>query len=290
MLIQKVLHLHKEEEKKNPNINHEYIISEKKDGWYVFVDYFPDRGFSYPVSSSYRFVPSMEKSIDLFRRLPKPINHCRFIMEAVIPGMDFYTMNGIFNRSVGDVNRDDVEFYFHDLITLVDGNPIPETALDRYKRLQQIEQEIKNISRFHLLPILGISKDKNVWMKHAEEVWENGGEGVVLKRVDAQYKPDRRDSSLMKIKLENSFDLLCVRMYKTIGEKGNENLNLDLKNKKGIIIPVRIGKFSDIAKFEKESPVGKVIKIKCMKQSKDGSYREPRYDCVRYDKTDKDID
>ena len=277
---QKVLHLYKEEEKVRPKIDNKYIISEKLDGWYVAVRYTVDRGWEYPISSAGRYIPSMEHTVDsIWSRLPNLSYNALFIMEAVIPGKEFYETNGLFNRSTGDYACEEVEFHIHDLLNM----GYVKRATDRYSDLKTYLSQVKQ-KKVHLHPYLGISDDKKVWMRHAENVWEKGGEGVVLKQVDGLYYPGKRNSSLMKIKLEETYDLLCIRQYWTVGDKGNDNLNLDLKDDLGFVVSVRIGKHKDIEEFEKDSPVGKIVEIKCMTKTKDGSYREPRFKCVRYDK------
>lgn len=275
MEMQKALHLHLELEKKKPNVNHKYIVTEKKDGWWTAIDYDGNRWHP-PKQSSLETAYSLSHTLPQWEALPRPPRPCRIIAEAKIPDIDFHTMNGIFNRR--KEYAEGVEFHLHDLIFDVN-----EPALDRYSRLRGIDFNYHK--GLFLLPIIDVTDDLGKVKGYAEGIWDQEGEGVVLKRVDSPYKPGKRDSSLMKIKLEKTFDLLCIDMYWTQGEKGNDNLNLMLKNLKGITVPVRVGKHSDIHHFTNvESPVGRVVQIKCMKQLLDGSYREPRFQHVRYDK------
>ncbi len=286
---QKVLHLHIEEKKKKPQINYDYLMLEKLDGWYVYIDYISGT-WHYPRSSAGRIIPSFQWMRDegfLDKHIkPLPID-CRFIVEATIDGKLFHEANGLFNRSKGDCSCRDVIFNFHDLVPLRAENNHYRNS-ERYWMLQD---EIQFLSeQFRLIPLLGVSSNKNTWYNVADKIWDRGGEGLILKRANDVYHPGKRNASMLKIKLEEEFDLLCVNMYTTIGEKGNENLNLDLKNLKGIVVPVRIGKYSDIAEFERSSPIGKVVQIRAMCQLEDGSYREPRFVGVRYDKKQSEID
>lgn len=286
MQPQKVLSLHKELTKKKPDISYPYMMSLKEDGWYSSIEFIPEKGYQHILSSAGREIPSLAHTTELFNlslnfKLPHTI-----IMESVIPGIDFHEMNGLFNRTKNILPLKQTVFKVHDIV-------FPEkpdlSALERYELLKTFKSHLEKTGQIILQPLLGIAHEPNVWFQEANKAWEMGEEGIVLKRIGDIYKPGKRDASLMKIKLEKTFDLLCIRMYKTMGEKGNENLNLDLKNLRGIIVSVRIGKHSDIASFELNSPVGKVIEIKCMCDLPDGSYREPRFSRVRFDKKSSDI-
>lgn len=293
MLPQKVLHLHLEESKKNPKINHSYMVSEKLDGIYTYADYITGVGWSPIKSRVARTIPSMDYALNLLYKLPTPKVDCRLIMEATIPGLDFHTANGIFNRSVGECQAVDTVFKLHDYVPLnTYFKNLPENkAIGRWNILKQLDLSSSKGKLEHI-PLLAVSNSKAIWMHYAEQVWDNGGEGVVLKQEDALYQPDKRNSSLMKIKLECAVDLECIALYYTIGEKGNRNLNLRLRRRNGIIVPVRVPKHEDIALFEADSSqvLGQVVEVKAMKELKDGALREPRFFRVRYDKELRDID
>ena len=272
---QKVLHLYLEEKKKKPNFLGDYIISEKVDGIYAYVDYDPLNGYSRIHSRAGRPIPAFEKQAKFFDDIiVAGLPAHRLIMEAYIPGKDFYTANGIFNRSIGDYHCDEVHFALHDII--IEGYPKP--AIDRYNFLLMAVKPLYEHIVVH--PILGVSPDKEVWMHYAEKVWEKDGEGVVLKAAGEIYYPDKRNSSLMKIKLESKFNLLCVEMFYTEGEKGFSNINIVCRRRSGALVTVRLAKHSDIALIEedKNSFLGKVVTLKCMCEiTKGGLLREPRF-------------
>jgi hypothetical protein len=283
---QKVLHLWKEEEKKTPKLHGRFIESIKLNGWYVYIDFDPRKGWSEIHSSAMRPIPAFEKYKEQFDIFETGVAR-RLIAEAIIPGMDFFEMNGLFNRSAGNCHANGVEFHFHDMLVIPRLNT---TAIDRYRELEDFVCH-KQTETIKLHPTRNLRNyTKEVWYEIFNEVVEAGEEGLVFKRADSIYTPGKKNSDLVKMKMEDTFDLLCKRMYWTKGEKGNDNLNLDLENKLGIITPVRIGKYSDIAEFQRDSPVGKVIEIKAMMKTKYGNYKEPRFNRVRGDKLPKDID
>ncbi len=293
---QLVLHLHLEEAKKKPKISGNYLVTEKKDGIYAIIDYSVDTGWDYIYSRQGRKIPAFFWTKEFFNNtLTKPSVNCRLIMEATIDGKEFHESAGIFNRSdkKTDFQAYDAIFNLHDII-LTDTFHVDTAenyALNRWNLLQALDIS-KCENKIRKIPLLTISDDKKVWMKYFNEIVEAGGEGIVLKATNSLYQPDKRNSSLMKIKLETNAFLHCVGMYRTVGEKGNSNLNLTLRSKAGHNIEVRVGRHEDIARFENDSStvLDKVVEIKAMCKLESGQYREPRLLHVRYDKDLKAID
>jgi ATP-dependent DNA ligase len=289
--MQKAKHLYLEQEKKKPNLNFTGMVSIKYDGWFIYFDYHKDE-WTGPYTSSGRLCPALRWLLPQVKLKfkPKPGTNWRLIAEGIIPDYDFYYINGKFNTSQNAYLEDRAVLYFHDLVQF-DAllRPTKDTAIHRYSRLVETLDDIKN-PYFQLLPIEVVSSDIKVWENRAEKAWENNQEGVVIKKVDSLYLPGERSSELSKIKLEAEFDLECIKFYKTIGEKGNENWNMDLIDKYSTIVPIRIGKHTDIDYFQNHNPIGQVVSIKCMKKNKDGSYREPRFKCLRPDKHLSQID
>jgi len=292
MQIQKVKHLHLEEAKKTPNTKHKYIITEKIDGWYVYCDYDRFSGWSNIYSSANRIIPSMEHCFQkYFSKLPNPSSNCRLVMEAYIPDTCFYILNGIFNRSVDAYDALDVHFKVHDIIYFDD---LIKTAITRYEHLFTLEDQgfFSKADRIDVLSILDISSERKDWLRIFDTVTYGGGEGIILKQTDGLYCAGKRNSSLMKIKLEKELDLLCVGAYETFGDKGNRNLNIKLVTKAGIEINVRVGRHEDIDNIDADNNyiVGKVCVIKCMKINADGTLREPRFIAISEHKTKEEID
>lgn len=289
MKPQKVLHLHLEEAKKKPKTDHDFIISEKLDGWYVYCDYNLLTGWGDVTSSAGRVIPSMQFARkEVFDKLPCPRGNCRMIMEAIIPETPFSILNGVFNRSKENCSALDVIFKAHDLVYFAD---TLSTAHRRYSKLSNYLDPVSS-QRLSTLSTLAITSDKKIWLSIFDSITYNGGEGIILKQADGLYHRGKRNSSLMKIKLEDTLALHCVGVEETFGEKGNRNLNLLLKRKSGVDVTVRVGKHSDIAAIDADNSyiVGKVVSVKCMKELETGSLREPRFVEILHSKTIEEVD
>lgn len=279
---QKPLHYYKALELKQPKVRGEYIFTEKKDGIFVCIDYDPlQRLWLKPKSFAQRIIPAFDH-INLNNKGLSIGRECRLIMEATIPGLDFHTTNGIFNRKY-ELATDTV-FWLHDVY-------IPGTLAKAAERWKQVE-ELYSKCGFEKMPLLGCSSNPDDWKRWFEQVVEQGGEGIVGKQTHSLYVPEGRNESMIKIKEECSRDLLCVGLEPTTGKKLEPSLNLILKDKSGTIITVVVPKDSD-RDLWKETPslvVGKVCEIKAMKLLPNNMLREPRFKSIRYDKSVVDID
>jgi hypothetical protein len=273
--VQKVLHLYKEEEKKKPKIQGDYLITEKLDGWYAYLDHFTSTGWGEVTSRQDRVIPSMLHARDNFIALyPRPQINFRVIFEITIPGLDFHTANGILNRSIGDCQAIDSIINVHDIVFY---DNLKLINLERWNMLQSLP--LGGQDKIVKVPLLGISDKKEVWMHYANQVWEKGGEGIVLKEANGVYHSGKRNSSLMKVKLEEETTLRCIDYFYTIGEKGNSNLNATMVGEDGVKVVVRIGKHSDIARIKEDSSyiLSQLCKIVYMCKLSGGQLREARF-------------
>lgn len=282
MKPQLVLHLHKEEAKKKPKLLGDYIVTEKLDGIYVYIDYINDN-WQVPHSRAGRPIPAFEHVKDeLFELLEPPSVPTRFIAEAThLTIKDFHTINGIFNRSVGNYKCEEVIFTFHDMVEF---GRLHVPAAERLEQLECWYHEdndwLSEIFTIECADTLAETSDKEEWLEHFYRVKESGGEGIVLKHVDSPYYPDKRNSSLMKIKLEEQLVLHCVDVFYTVGEKGHSNLNATFRRNSGTEVVVRIGRYEDIVKIEEDKDfiLGKPCLIEYMCEVVvGGSLREPRF-------------
>ncbi len=285
MKPQKALHLHLEEAKKNPkHLGHEYMVFEKHDGWYGYVDL--PSGIVHSRAS--RAIPSLQEfSQKLQERLPR--TRGRLLFEIMIEGLEydsFSELNGILNRKYEQV--DDVYIQVHDFIPQFN---VGVDAYTRYKFAEEIVQRI-DLPSVRLSPILSISSDPTQWRSSVEKVWEKGGEGVILKRLKAPYSPEKRNFDLMKIKEEVTLDLVVVDMVVGQGKYQGTLGALIVQEKNGNkhTVSGMTDAQRDVWWTNKSEIIGKVVEVKAMKKLKDGSLREPRFKAIRFDKNVDEID
>lgn len=279
---QKPLHLFKAMELKNPKVSGEYLFSSKLDGWFACADYNPTTGLWSPLKSfSQRIVPAW-KHIDINELNIHSSRRLRLIFEAVIPNMDFYTMNGLFNRKKELAL--DTELWLHDAVPI----DSMQTAAERWDTVQLLHAS----GKFKTVPIYGVSSDQEQWEEWFQIAISNGEEGIVGKHLDSYYCPGGRNESLIKIKAEVTKDLLCTGVIPTVGKKGEPSLNLLLRNKSGAIITVVVPKDADQIAWRNNPSlvIGKVCEVVAMSENVGGSLREPRFKSIRQDKTASDID
>ena len=285
---QKVLSLKTELEKKNPKLQGNFLVTTKYEGWYVSIAYTTLAGWSCPVSSNSRTIPSMEWTRSLFSKLPVPKEDCFLIAEAYLEDTPFHILNGIFNTSKGACSCLEVQFKLHDII--YPNNP-SLTAIERYNRLGELDLH-KIETNAQIVPILysGIYDSKE-WQRHFEVIANRGGEGIVAKRDTSIYMAGKRNSDLLKLKLELTVDCLAVALEETVGDKGNSGLVLVSRRKNGVLVRTVIGKHVDQDLFRKDSSnvIGKVVQVKAMEEYADGQLRQPVFQHVRHDKLTTEI-
>lgn len=288
--MQKVLHLKDALKLKNPKLDGEYIITEKIEGWYVTIEYRKSTGLWYaPISSAGRLIPAIAWTANLFDlHFPKPTHDCTIIAEAYLDDTPFPILNGIFNKSVGNYKCRDVIFKVHDMLIS------NMTYLSAYARLLMLQEFSDKVNKhwFDVLPILSIERyDYEVWNNIFTSVASVGGEGIVAKQTEALYQDGKRNSSLIKLKLECTVDCLAVALEETVGEKGNPGLVLISQRANGTLVRTVVGKHVDQELFrsDRSSVIGKVIQVKAMEQFPDGQLRQPVFQHVRHDKHASDI-
>lgn len=282
MKMQKCQSLAKELEKKKPKIEGAYIITPKLDGWYVYCDFTEGR-WGNLMSSSGRVIPSLEH-IDLNLYDIVPPYSSRLIMEAIVPGRSFHEANGMLNRSTGDYRLDEVELWAHDLV------PFTNTfsAHYRYMNLYDLVKNDKSYLKF--IQIIKISSDMEEWESLMAKAISSGYEGIIAKKCTSLYQPGKRNASLIKLKMELTADLAIKGIYWTKGKKGNDNLNMTLSDREGVLTEVRIGEQKMIDYLQRIDLSGKVACIKAMERLSSGKFRQPVFSHIRWDKTVDQID
>lgn len=275
-------HLYDEEAKRKPEYEgHQYAVMEKLDGWYGYFDI----ADGHIRSRAGRVIPSCAQMASELR------DHCRkidvttgiFIFEILVRGVpDFHTLNGILNRKQICL---DVYLKVHDFVEELD-----TPWFTRYKEADLLLNGIS--ADVSMIPAHNVTSEPRIWRAICEGVWEQGREGVILKRIDAPYTCGKRNADMMKIKEEVTLDLWCIGIEEGEGKYAGMTGSLTLVDSAGNIHNVSGMRDSDRTLWWKypERITNTVVEVRAMKILKDGSLREPRFKAQRFDKGYQDID
>ena len=280
MGIQKAKHLFLEMDKKKPDIEQPYMMFEKHDGWFGFLD-FPSCIIH---SRQLREIPAVKELSDSIRA-HRPDVKGRLIFEIMIKGMEvnsFHELNGILNRKYEQA--EDVYLQVHDFIP--DFQFCTMTASKRYDFAAEVVNRLAH-PQVRLSPILGVTSDPQQWHKMAENIQANGGEGLILKAYNALYTEGKRISTLMKIKEEVTVEMRVTKVIEGKGDHEGMAGKLVCKDEVGQLHEIGMGCATHEERREwlcSEYIIGKVVEVKAMKRLKDGKYREPRFKAIRWDK------
>lgn len=292
----KVMPLEKHKEKKKVTYAQNYMVSEKIDGIYLSI-YYDGEEFHYPRTANGKYPYAVRPFTDslnfdkeeVLNKLNITDGASFFLIgEADIQGEpSFHVKSGKFNKK--EEYAENAVFLVHDMVYVANtGRNIfydTRTAHARYIKIPKVlTDSVKK------LPLIGMFSSIDEIESVAKLLIAKGKEGVIMKDSGSIYEPGKRIASLMKIKSIMDFDLLCIHYFMSVGKKGNECWNMELSDKTGVVVTVRVGKETDVEYFSTNSPIGKVVTIECMGKTNLGSYREPRFVRIRDDKSPSDID
>lgn len=289
---QLALHKYKEDAKKKPAWKGQpYYIFEKYDGWYGSMMLTRHDNTVHIINSrAGRAIPSVQwlaESIDDSNTMKI---QGRLIFEILLRDVtEFSELNGILNRSKGDCAARSAYIKVHEFIPH-QGEDLP--FHHRYELAREVVRLLKN-PNVELAEFMCSTNNIEVIAEtYARKVWELGGEGIILKRATAPYTEGKRNADLMKIKLEETVDLLVVNTLRGDGKYSDTLGALVCQSKDGVFhnISGMSDKLRDEWWLNPASIVGEVVEVRCMCKLPNGSLREPRFKAVRHDKTMKDID
>ena len=313
---QKALHLYLDEEKAKPkHVGRGYMIFEKWDGWFMYIDCI--NGEWQAISSkACRELPSMQYYTDLFKEfVPAPKVDCRLIFEATLHEQDgmpmiFSKLNGLFNqqhtairegvkvksKTFGEVYLyTGVKLMCHDLIIFGKEDKEFHRRYDDLKTLMRVffNKEPTIVLTIQCAPLLGCSSSKALWMQHYHFIcskYNGQGEGVVLKDMNAPYSYNKRNADLLKIKCENSFELRVTAL-----EEGEGKYKGTLGK---LVVTDACGNSNSVSGMTDtqralwwETPeliLLAIVEVACMKVLPNKSLREGRFKAIRYDKSRPD--
>lgn len=284
---QKVLHLKDELAKKNPKLQGEYAITEKHNGWDIDIPFDGEKFLPFRAGRSGQEKFSLSwVHTELNASLKTKSSPFVLKGEAVQGDTPFEILNGLLNRKS---LLEDVQFKLHNLYL---PSAPDRNYLGRRDSLINIHKVMLSSEIFQITPILYTGKyDQKVWDSIFEDITQDGGEGIVAARTTALYSQGKRNSDVLKMKLECTVDVLADRLEETIGKKGNPALTLVSKRKNGTEVRTIIGRHSLQEQFRTNpsSVLGKVVAVHGMYEYPDGKIKEPVFGHIRYDKLPNDI-
>ena len=161
----------------------------------------------------------------------------------------------------------------------------------RFDRLASVVSFL-NYDWLWLAPLLTTSADTNCWMDLYRAIVERDGEGIIAKKADAPYAPNKRDFTLMKIKRDLTLDVKVVGMVEGKGKYAGTLGALVVEEKSGQ--RHEVSGMSDEARHlwwnNRNLILGTIVEIEAMMRLPNGSLREGRFKAIRHDKTVEDID
>lgn len=285
--IQKALHLHIAQSKKKFKFQ-TYAVMEKYDGWYVYIDIGVTGSLDYvPYSRVGREIPALAEYAEDFKKALYDVefkNPTRLIFEVIQEGTPFHIISGILNRKFETAK--DVTFVLHDVVQM----GTKDSFKDRYQYCQNLETYMPKFVT--VAKVLAITDSLDVALKLFTDIVYNGGEGIILKDIEAAYEFNKRSATLLKVKEEIEKDLLVVDIVNGEGKYSTTTGAIVCQDKNGN--EVSVSGMTDLQRNEWwETPdkiLGKVVTIKAKNELESGQLREPRFYCVRYDKLPEDID
>ncbi|AZC49507.1 DNA ligase, phage-associated [Pseudomonas chlororaphis subsp. piscium] len=234
---------------------------------------------------------------------PEPTDHPEESFEArsYAPVQE---TSGAFRRHTRD---ESLRLVVHDCLTqeeFIQG--VSKTAFgDRlYQRLQhQFVRDITGALGIHLThdkaPLVRFPEYTCVTLELAkviaEQVIDDGGEGVIVRDLEATWEAGKRDHRIMRIKEKITKDLKVTGVQegagKMAGMAGALLCRWRLKNGQLVDIPVAGGDFETRKAWLKDPSliVGQIVEVEAMKMTPTGALREPRFKGIRYDKAEADV-
>lgn len=193
----------------------EYFAEIKKDGYFYQFNRTPN--YNYLFSRNKGVNGLLSEKIDNVPHIKEALS--RLPANTIILGEIYYpggtsknvtTIMGCLPQTA--IKRQEeqglIHYYIHDII-MYDGIDLMNTgALNRFKILSKI-YEIYDLLDFNYIE-LATAVYENIY-EAIEDALKNGEEGMVLKRKDALYIPDKRPAwSSIKAKMEDTVDAVCM--------------------------------------------------------------------------------
>ena len=271
--------------------------SEKLDGvWVAAICFNGNVLFKSSTLEDYISLQDTELERDIHTRMTGEDN-CVLIGEAYKHGVEQNIISGICRTETRGIGTD-IELHCHDILTLDEWESMAASRpyAERKVHLERLIQG--STQRLHTIPQFNIANEIQL-LEMARAVQRRGGEGVCYRPMDAGWVSGDRSTNLIRDKEKITFDLeaLGVSGVKT-GPKGGLLGVLNVRwrkfgNPEGeeCIQDVRGMTHDDLRAWDADPSLiaGKIVQIEAMKMTPYGTLREPRFKCIREDKTVADL-
>lgn len=175
-------------------------------------------------------------------------------------------------------NEDTLHIQLFDVIEILGIDITTRQYIERRKVLQKATEHIIGIPAVyvHLPPTFDVSS-KFAFNGVLEHIWEQGGEGVIIKRLDAIYSPGKRTDAFIKVKNSNSAVLTIIGWE--AGTTGPYCVAV-LGNGEGPDTRVKVldDETRRRVNADPTSFLGKQLRIEYHERTPDGNFRHPRWD------------
>lgn len=267
------------------------VASEKLDG--VFCLAYIEGMSVYIYSRTGEEYTSLKHLKDELWKLSKETQFDVFIFEAYSSYVDQPTISGWCRDTKNQ--HTSVEAYIHDGMTLEEFKTGDNELcyLDRIEYIHKIFYDNQAFYRnVNIIQFFNCRSYESL-MAYADQIWADGGEGVVARQPFCNYQPGKRNHTMVKVKKGVSFDLQVVALEEGKGKYVGKVGKLVCKDAKGTVVKVGSG-LSDQERswwwteFGYRDILNKIVQIDAMAISSKGVLREPRYKGIREDKKEVD--
>ena len=215
------------------------------------------------------------------------------------------TVGGSSNQENVDIDR--LMFHVFDVMLIGEQNVMDETLLKRKVWLDKV-MTLNPPGR-----VVNVNWRTEGYEDHFREVLASGGEGIILKRIESVYQPNKRSWDWLKVKRRMVVDMLVIdcegkptmwtvapgkvgcdgKVYEngkmsSSAEAGYVNLRYGYMGKDGK--PVIVGQLGYTGlRAEMEKYIGKVVSIDCWGGYDSACLRHPAFISVNDEKVPDDI-
>lgn len=263
-------------------------VQEKYDGCFciAYRNMNSEDGFSHTkiYSRTGKQYLSMQHLEKCFNEMFNGTNKDFVIFEAYIPNTIQSEISGACRDTVNQ--HPEIIAVIHDWLTM--GEYLGKVQTPYNTRLGEL---IVAYSNFHypcmMLPKGRVCYNLQQIKDFAQEIFDRGGEGVVVKKLAGYYKHGKRVADLMKYKQTISYDLEVVDLQEGTGRYKNAVGSLICRFSGNRLISVGTGLTAQQRKLwwlNKDLAIGQIAEVQAMRLTASGLLREPRFKGFRTDK------